>query len=291
MKTILVPTDFSSIATNALAYAVALASVTRAKILLVHVVDLPAIATAYEVSLPAISLQVLADAEKELETLAATVRTNATLEVEGICTTGKLVAQVNHLVQVHGVDFVVMGSHGQSGLLDRIFGTNALAYMNHAHCPVLLVPPTATFKGINHIAFAYDLDSESTFVLERLFQWAAPFQAQVAIFNCLSEHQLNLVPDQPLLQYITQHFAQENFCLVQRKEDHVVQGILDFAQENQMDVVAISTHERIFLEQLLHTSVTKELLFKTNLPLLAIQEKPYSETLKQRSAALLLEVV
>ncbi|MFB9862748.1 universal stress protein [Rufibacter immobilis] len=282
MKTILVPTDFSGVAANALEYAVAMASVTKAHILLAHVVDIPAMAAAYEVNMGYISSQVLADCEKEMQTLVQRLRENVAVEIDGICTSGKLVTQVNGLVAKYGIDLVVMGSHGQSGFLDRIFGTNALAYINNAHCPVLVVPPAATFNGIRNIAFAYDLDSESTFVLRQLFELAAPFQAKVSIFNCLSERQLNIVPDQPLLKYITEHFAQENYCLVQRKEDDVVTGILNFVQENQMDVLAVSTHERIMLEQLLHTSVTKQLLFKTQVPLLAIQENPYSEDAKHK---------
>ncbi|WP_183906869.1 universal stress protein [Rufibacter immobilis] len=282
MITILVPTDFSGVAANALEYAVAMASVTKAHILLAHVVDIPAMAAAYEVNMGYISSQVLADCEKEMQTLVQRLRANVAVEVDGICTSGKLVAQVNEVVSKYKVDLVVMGSHGQSGLLDRLFGTNALAYMNNAHCPVLVVPPTATFKGIHNIAFAYDLDSESTFVLQQLFRLSAPFQAKVSIINCLSERQLNIVPDQPLLQYITEHFAQENYCLVQRREDDVVTGILSFVQENQMDVLAVSTHERILLEQVLHTSVTKQLLFKTQVPLLAIQENPYAAEVKHK---------
>ncbi|KAA3437134.1 universal stress protein [Rufibacter hautae] len=272
MKTILVPTDFSAVACNALEYALAVATVTQSRILLVHVVDVASTFSQYHTFLDSVTSQLLADAEHELKTIAEKKRISVPVKLQTVCTLGNFVAEVNSLATQNAVDFVVMGTHGQGGILDKIFGTNALAFMNQAKCPVLLVPQNATFKGIHQIAFAYDLDSEVTSVLRQLFQWATPFNAQVSIINCLSERQLNLVPDFSLLQSIIKTFPVENYSLIQRKEDDVVKGIFDFVQENQTEVLAIATHEKVFLEELLHRSVSKRLLFQTQVPLLAFQE-------------------
>ncbi len=51
-------------------------------------------------------------------------------------------------------DLLVMGTHGEQGLIDKVFGSVSLSVSRNADCPVLIVPKKAKYKGIKQILFA-----------------------------------------------------------------------------------------------------------------------------------------
>ena len=53
--------------------------------------------------------------------------------------TGKAADAILHAAQEDGVDLIVMGTHGHTGLCHTILGSVAEAVMRHSRCPVLMV--------------------------------------------------------------------------------------------------------------------------------------------------------
>jgi len=280
MKTILVPTDFSLNATNALNYAAALASQVRGKLIIAHVINLPVTPIESGFVIPN-NTQLEEDYKQELNRLSKELRleNGFRFEVETICQYGYFLANLNELVKTKAVDLVVMGTKGATNFLNKLIGTNTSEFIKIAACPVLAIPSVATFSGFKHIAYASDFESDETVFLQQLFNIAEPFKANVAIINILTERQLNIFSDNQVVRNITKHFSNQNFCIAQIQENSVIEGLHEFTQENNSDVIAVSIHERSFLESLFHTSISKELVCQTTLPLLALPAKPYKKIL------------
>jgi len=274
MKTILVPTDFSPASFNALKYANALAGEVKSKLIIVHILELPVMPMESGMVLPLD--EQLEDCTKELTRLANDLQfeNNPNLEVETICQCGYFLANLSHLIKSKGVDLVVMGASGATNFLDKLLGTDTFDFIKSATCPVLAVPPQATFTGIKHIALASDFENEETIFLQQLFCLAEPLHADVSIINIVSERQLNIFPDDQVVQDIIKRFSGQNFSIAQVKKNDVVEALKEFVQDNQMDVLALSMHERGFIENLFHKSVSKQLVCNTRIPLLALPEKP-----------------
>jgi nucleotide-binding universal stress UspA family protein len=277
MKTILVPTDFSDYATNALYYAAALASQTKSRLVLVHAIAMDVI------ELPGNPFDLKPDLRLEvyylarLEQLASKVRVKHSthLKVELLCVQGNILDHLNELVVQQEADLVVMGTKGANNKLQRLLGTNTARYIKQAVCPVLAIPVSAWYQGLKKIAYASDFDSQETIFLKQLFHFAKPLDAEVCIFNIKSENQLNLVGDNQVLQQIKRNFPDDRYSIAQLKENDVVSGIQAFIRENQTDMLALSVHKPDFLERLFHKSVSEKLVFQSSLPLLALPEKPY----------------
>ena len=138
-KLILVPTDFSPHAEQALDYACALAGKLGATVHLVHAVASPP--SALQVALTEGSLENLVTEHRDaLEKLAESRRGAASFGPSTV-EVGDPRDTIVATAQAIGADLIIMGTHGRRGLSRVVMGSVAEDVMRHAPCPVLTVRP------------------------------------------------------------------------------------------------------------------------------------------------------
>jgi universal stress protein A len=145
-KTILVPHDFSSPANHAAAIARDEAKVHGGKILLLHVIELPAQLAQDTAIIPdqtgaPISVRdyTVRGAEVHLDDIAAR------LEKDGVKPTvfirfGKPAEEILTFADENAVDLIVMGTHGRTGLAHLLAGSVTERVVRSSKRPVLTVP-------------------------------------------------------------------------------------------------------------------------------------------------------
>ena len=139
---ILVPTDFSATADAALDYAYVLAERFNASIELLHVLDDPFVADGmaaetYISEAPTLRTAMLQEAQERLRHRASTRGGLPAIKTEVLF--GHGARTIVEYAAERGVDLVVMGTHGRSGLGALIIGSTAQAVVHGAKAPVLLV--------------------------------------------------------------------------------------------------------------------------------------------------------
>ena len=140
---ILVPTDFSEPSDSALEYARVLAAKFGASLHLLHVVEGPLASgpfgTEVFVTQPAaLERELFENAKAKLEHRRISAMhpgQNAATEIVGGVTARAI---VDYAVS-RGMDLIVMGTHGRSGLPHLVMGSVAEKVVRHARCPVLTV--------------------------------------------------------------------------------------------------------------------------------------------------------
>ena len=282
MKTILVPTDFSANAANAIHYATALASRTGYKIILMHAIE-PEI-----IEIPGNPFVRQVDTRLEnyyldkLQKMAEQIRQQTNnIQVETVCVPGPFPLPLNAQISLKQVDLVVMGTKGAHNLINKIFGTNTASVIKEVKCPVLAIPGNVQFREIKKIAYASDFERADINFLKQLFLFTEPLDAAITIFNIKSDEQLDLVSDLQILHNIRKHFPDQNLSFVQLQNNDIVAGIRSFVQENQIDVLAVSVHQRDLIDKIFDDSLSKELVYNSPVPLLALPANPY---VKKRTA-------
>jgi glycine betaine transporter len=138
---ILVPTDFSSHADEALDTAIDLAGRYGASIALVHSFE-PVIYAFPEASGIYQSLQledVLGDIDKELEKRKQIALARGAQGVATVQLRGYPPIELTDYASAHGYDLIVLGTHGRRGLSRALMGSVAERVVRLAHCPVLTV--------------------------------------------------------------------------------------------------------------------------------------------------------
>jgi nucleotide-binding universal stress UspA family protein len=142
MKTLLVPIDFSPVSRYVLDEAARLARLVKARLILLHAVPPPSVATDLA-PLVGEALQFTAELEKsgrrQLHRLEKSPRFKG-LKVETRCEMGFPVPHVLGVAKQVKADVIVIGSHGHTALFDLVVGSTASGVLKHAPCPVLVVP-------------------------------------------------------------------------------------------------------------------------------------------------------
>ena len=142
-KHILVPTDFSKLSDAAAAYAAKLAIALQASLHIQHVVVDP-LASGWAVDvaqLPGLLERTAAEARERLDTKLKTVLTDeeraALSVVESSVGTGQPADEIVEYADTHGIDLIVMGTHGRGGVEKMWLGSVTEKVLRKAHCPVL----------------------------------------------------------------------------------------------------------------------------------------------------------
>jgi nucleotide-binding universal stress UspA family protein len=135
-KTILAPTDFSEPLKEAVKTAIGLAEQCGAKIILLHVAQLPASAPAEA----ALNVDEIVHASREsLEEMAASI--SAALLRDKLVRMGTqgVVEDIVAAARNLSADLIVISTHGDGRLKRALLGSTAEKEVRHAPCPVLVV--------------------------------------------------------------------------------------------------------------------------------------------------------
>jgi len=274
MKKIIVPTDFSTSSDNAIKYALNLAKVFNAEISILHafypgkelntgyMID-PDIELKRRARLEELERQ-LADKESEDEANAVKISSKFVLgfPIEEIVTQSKNADQI-----------VVMGATGTSGVIGRLFGSVSSNVVQQAECPVLLIPSNANFKSYENVMYASDqamLDDQ----VERLFvPWIEKFTTKIHVVHIRKDNEV-------VKEYERKIFDNVHPDYLSRKDivsDKVVTSLNEYAEKEQIDLLVLSTRRKSFWENLVHTSITKEMALKPSLPILILHDTDKSD--------------
>lgn len=141
-KHILCPVDFSDYSDYAMRYAAMLAGKFEAKLTLLHVVApvmVPLPGDALVPPMRQVDIADIADACKERLAKAAGGFAESGLAIDCRVTNGVPFMEILRISEELGVDLIVMGTHGRSGLAHIMIGSVAERVVRKARCPVLTV--------------------------------------------------------------------------------------------------------------------------------------------------------
>jgi nucleotide-binding universal stress UspA family protein len=289
MKKILVPTDFSENAANALVYAIQLVKLVNGKLILFHNADFPLNYTGTNIFPggdlgmgidPAYPAGVLNNPELEqiqqerINQLATRVRqdTGNTIPVKTFYKYGSFTDNLSEVIREEQADLVVMGTHGASTFLDRLVGTNTASVIKNSPVPVLAIPAEARFKPIKHIAYAVDLESDEDIFLDQLIAFAKPFGAIITLVHIKTENQPDKITDRMLLKELRTRYPGQYLQMTERQGKTVAQGLEEFIIESGSDLLAIGIHKHGFFHSVFHSTVPEQLVFHNTVPVVALPE-------------------
>lgn len=280
MKTLVVPTDFSSVSVNALNYAVDMAQAINAGIVLLHVYNVPVSYTDAPVSpVTTISIEeVKRTAEERLEEMKKNLInvTSGQLTVYTEARLGDTIDELEELCKSVDPFAIIMGSHGTSGLERMIMGSTTLTAIRHLKHPVIVVPPGTTYHGIKRIGLACDFKEvvESTPV-EYIKSIVREFGADLYVLNVQHEEDDNkkrtdgTIMDTTYLDAMLEDIKPVYFFL---DRENVVEGINEFAEKNNLDLVMVIPKKHRLIDNLFHKSRSRELVTHAHVPIVTIHE-------------------
>ncbi len=267
MKKILVPCDFSKPAINAFRFALDLASQSGGTVHLVNIIELPVLHDTVIMPVLNFEQELLDDlrenAEKSFSKITDKYKTNE-VPVKTVVEFGSVHAKIQNYSVEHGIDLVVMGSHGASGAREFFIGSNAERIVRNSTAPVLVLKDY--YKGpVKNIIFPNTLDTENqedlTMKVKALQNF---FGAHLHIVWINTP--VNFTSDDITLKRLeafAKRFMLKNYTLNIVNDTNTEQGILQFANRIDGDLIAMATHARKGVSHLIYGSLAEDVVNHT----------------------------
>ncbi len=276
MKTFIVPTDFSDTSKNAAYFAAHIAQqVPDAHIILFHVFD--------KIEAGSDGSILFNDHEgrkKIMELGLESVKIDMLGKCPGINISvyaeenKSLMDGLERLARQEKADLIIMGITGATRLAQIFIGSNTLSMVNKNICPVMIVPPDASFTGIKNVVFTSDFkEVERTTPAKSIYAVLDIFKPFLHIVNVDSEHYVELTEDykaeRAKLDKMLANYSREYYFL--RSYDFI-EAINQFVQDYHIDLIITVPKHHSFLEGLFRSSYTKKLAYHSHVPLIAVHE-------------------
>lgn len=280
MKNILVPTDFSPQAENALKVAVDMAKTFDGKVVLFNVVDAPgggnfsssAQAASGNAMDDIFTFKLIEKMKADLADMVEPYGDDANIATE--MALGDLVEMVNERIALDEIDIVIMGTKGSDGMQEVMVGSNAEKVVRTAHCPVLTIKSNYIGAHPNNIVFASDFTENYDNIAKRLQEFQKAYNSTVHLLfvNTPNRFELSSESTRRMNAFATK-YSFENYTTNVYNHRDEEDGILEFAEANKMDLISVSTHSRKGLAHLLSGSIAEGVVNHSNKPVLTFSLK------------------
>jgi len=268
MNKILVPTDFSIAARNAAIYAVNLANDIGATVVLLHVYAVPI--PIMDVPFVAISPDELhSESTKLLNKEADFIKKHTNVNVEIIAKMGIIVDEI--LVEEQNVSILVMGMKVSSKLSENLIGSITTTILRKVKAPLIVIPENSLYKKPEKIVFACDYNSKTHVdTVQSLKKFSKIFDAKIYVLNIKQDKSVKI--DKSLQAKLDSELSELNHIYYFYDQVDLVQGINEFVNLHNVDMIAIIPHQYNLIEHLFHKSMSKKIAFHAHVPLIALPD-------------------
>jgi nucleotide-binding universal stress UspA family protein len=275
MKTIIIPTDFSPAATNAVNYGVDMALAVNAGVLLLHVYNIPIALGDVPVALLSVD-ELKQAAEENIGRLKTDLEhiTSGKLKINTEARLGNLIDELEEVCKKIQPFAIIMGTTGLSAVERTLFGSNTLSAIKHLKYPVICVPKGKEYgNGVHKIGLACDFrEVVETTPVSEIKDFVKEFHAQLFVMNVDYDNRQFKpeTPEQSVLLHTALEDIHPEYHFITHKD--IEDGINEFAETHNLDLVIAIPKKHKLLNGLFKKSSTRQLVFESHVPVMCVHE-------------------
>ena len=275
MKKILVPTDFSEQAENALKVAAQFAKTYNADIYLLHMLELPMqlidpTSNNNSQNLPE-SLFFMKLAHKRFEEVLA----SDYLEGVTVHETVHFHEAFDGIMEVskeHDCDLIIMGSHGATGFKEMFIGSNTEKVVRYSEIPVLVIKQEIPNFRVDNFIFATDFSEETKRPFNEAVKFANKIDANIHLvyINTANKFKTTEEAEKKMSNFL-EGMESKTFNLHIYNDRTIEEGILNYAQSIDAGLIGISTHGRKGLAHFFNGSLSEDIVNHAKRPVITFK--------------------
>ena len=280
-KSILIPTDFSPNALNAVLYAFELFRDQECIFHLYHTYYLTGSAKGNPLFPIPNSLE-YSDAKLQVQTgmelLKSKISTFANSEKHTLYFDydyGFFLDLLDLKAQKEQVDLIIMGTRGSTDDRNIAYGQNTIDVMGKVqHCPVLGIPKDVDFEKLNEIVFPTNFKGEWNWnELNVLLDIATITKTPIRILHIGNEIDLNetQIKNKELLE---KQFSPCEYSFHWLQNVSLGDGLLLFVKQRESGMIAFVNRKQWFFTSIFSSPLIKTLSLHSTIPLLALHNPP-----------------
>lgn len=276
VRQILLPTDFSETARNALQHALKIAIDFNATLTLLHVKEnyshemLVADVQAHELDVSDEYEQVVTRMLEEWQKQCM----DAGLEkVNLVIANGRIPQEIKNYAIAENVDLVVMGTHGAGGDDDEQMGSNLYKVLNTLTCPVLAVRNETPVIGYNTVVVPMDETPASRQKISLCADWGKIFRSHLKLI-CLCE-----VADSDYIKYVDNVCSQVSVFLTEEnvafsvnhiEAENTALEVVRYAEYTDSDLIVIMSEKETTIDSSMVGSYALQVISHSRVPVLIV---------------------
>jgi nucleotide-binding universal stress UspA family protein len=277
MKKILVPTDFSENAFNALIYAAELFKYEPCSFFIVH--TYADVVYRQEALHPEIDVEALKNKEEEkaaqllhqLEKRFKETVVNPNHQYTFISVFADLVDAINDWADQEDIDLVIMGTRGETNKRSKTFGSNTLHVLKYVHCPVLAVPEGYQYNRPKEVLFPSNyLVPYNRRELGLLDHIVGASQAKIHLLyiDPIKNFSMRQKDNKRILEHTLERPKLE-FVTTEEKDKTL--AISKYIVHKNIDLLTIVNSRHSYIEDMLYQSTIDQLGLHVKIPFLVLQ--------------------
>ena len=274
MKRILFPTDFSEVATNAFVYALELAKLVQAVVLVLHSYDFIPMDDQFfpenfNEIYDSVELANFEQFKEEIPKLRAIMEEHQMehLKLTHRLMEGDLTANVKKSIEEDKIDYLVMGT-SDVGEWEALFaGSNSGSVILGLDIPMFCVPFGVKFKAVKNIGYVNHYTPKDKEALGVVLDIAKMMDATVkSLYVRTSKSEM----DAETKKSWEEDFVKEPIAFFEVRNDEIKQMILDFVSRHEIDVLAMLTYKKNIFEGMFVPNYAKDNASGIKIPILVI---------------------
>ena len=267
MKKLLFPTDFSQASLNAYSFALDIAADMKAEILTLHTY-LPTV-TQPEIQFPfaedaveMLNLENYREAAELMHKIAAR-EDHEDINVQHTMAEGFPVESILKTAKESNASAIVMGSKGSSGIAPMVLGSTATSVVQKAEVPVFIVPDEYEGNKLKKMGLAINLLTINSTYIDQAIDLASVMNLPLTCFHIDTDHSPKII--EKLDAWKETYSPAVRF--ESYKHHYVLDGINDYVEKNDIDLLVMITRKHSFVYNLLMLSRTKRMALHTKVPI------------------------
>ena len=273
MKNILVPTDFSDCAKVAEEVGLQIAKKANAEIHFLHIQSTPVNWVKLSLERESLYPETQAEIGHAKAELGELVRRAEKLGLKAhqflVFDRGR--EEIDQHIKHHQHDFIVMGSHGSSGLKE-IIGTNTQRVVRNSFVPVLVVKEKPRNFDFKQVVFASTFEEDVHKPFLKVVEFADLMEANTNLLyvNMPFHFKETDEIESSMLQFMDKCPREGKCSMSVFNALNEERGILKFSEKIKADAIALTTHGKTGFMKMISPSITESLVNHSDIPVLSV---------------------
>lgn len=216
----------------------------------------------------------LADLEETAGRLKKLISQDETFtpQIDYIVAFGIVASITEKIISERKVDIVVMATH-ETNFFTRFFsGSHIYKLIDNISCPVFLIPEDTPYQEIYAIGYATDLTFDNTKAIDYLTKMAAALHAAITI-NYISLVGFPTTTSEKENGFSLKFHQNQDHPLISYnniKADNIRNEMINLSRSKAINILALVHRRYSFVEDLFHTSLSKQMSGCSRIPLLIL---------------------
>ena len=180
----------------------------------------------------------------------------------------------NEVVE-NNYDAVLMGTRDKYSILDKWLGTISLSLIKSLDIPIYLIPRYAKFKSFDQVVVASDSHLTDDTLLEDIAEWNKSHKAFLNFLHIKKNYQddFSKEKEQIVSKYIKENVTNFGFEINALAGSNICKTILANAHNSQAKLIILIPDNQSFLKSILINSISKDMVLSSDMPMLFFNKK------------------